>query len=87
MKYRAIKTSPQDNVAIAVTVVPKGATVIILGNGEVLTKQRIPIGHKIALIYIPAGTDIIRYNEVICSAKEGIHAGEWVHLHNTISII
>jgi len=44
MEYKAIKTSPQDNVAIAVTVIPGGVTVIIPGDGEVVTNQEVPLG-------------------------------------------
>lgn len=87
MEYKAIRTSLQDNVAIAATVIPKGVTVTILGNGKVVTNQEVPPGHKIALVPIPRGADIIRYGEVICSAKEDIRAGDWVHVHNTISDI
>ena len=85
--YRAIKTSSQDNVAIAVTVIPKGVTVIIPGNKEVITNHEIRLGHKIALVPIPAGASIIRYGGVICTAKEDIKAGDWIHVHNTISSI
>lgn len=87
MKYRAVKTSPQDNVAIAVTAVPEGAAVGIPGDGEVVTNQEVPLGHKIALGPIPRGADVIRYGEVICSAKEDIKTGDWVHVHNTVSDI
>jgi len=87
MRYKAIKTSPQDNVAIAVTVIPKGSTVTIPGNGNVGTNQEVPLGHKIALAAISQGAGIIRYGEVICSAKEDIKAGDWIHVHNTISDI
>jgi len=87
MEYRAIKASPQDNMAIAVTVIPKGVTVTIPGNGEVVANQEVPLGHKIALVSIPKGADVIRYGEVICSTKEDIKAGDWIHVHNTISDI
>ena len=87
MQYKAIKTSPQDNVAIAVTVIPDGVTVTIPGNGEIVTNQEVPLGHKIALASISKGAGIIRYGEVICSAKEDIKAGDWIHVHNTISDI
>ena len=87
MEYKAIRVSPQDNVAIAVTIIPKGAKVNIPGNGEVVTNQEIPVGHKIALVSIPRGANVIRYGEVICSAKEDIKAGDWVHVHNTVSEI
>ena len=87
MGYKAIKTSPQDNVAIAVSVIPKGSTVTIPDNGNVVTNQEVPLGHKIALEPMPKGANIIRYGEVICSAKENIKAGDWVHVHNTVSDI
>ena len=87
MEYKAIKTSLQDNVAIAVTIIPKNVTVVIPGAGEVVTNQEVSLGHKIALAPIPRGTSVIRYGEVICSAKEDIKAGDWVHVHNTISNI
>ena len=87
MGYKAIKTSPQDNVAIAVTGIPKGSTVTIPDNGNVVTNQEVPLGHKIALEPMPKGANIIRYGEVICSAKENIKAGDWVHVHNTVSDI
>ncbi len=87
MKYKAIKISPRDNVAIATTAIPKDATVAIQGNDVVVTKQDIPLGHKIALVSITNGDAIIRYGEAICSASEDIAAGDWVHGHNTISRI
>ena len=73
--------------AIAVSLIPKGVTVTIPGNGEVMTNQEIPLGNKIALAPISRGADIIRYGEVICSAKEDIKAGDWIHVHNTRSDI
>ena len=87
MQYKAIKTSPQDNVAIAVTIIPRGVTVTIPDSGEIMTNQEIPLGHKIALASISKGAGIIRYGEVICSAKEDIKAGDWIHVHNTASDI
>jgi len=85
MQYRAIKTSPQDNVAIAVSIIPKGATVAIPEEGEVVANQEIPLGHKIALAKIARGANVIRYGEAICQAAEEIKPGDWVHVHNTVS--
>ena len=83
MGYRAIKISPSDNVAIAVTDIPQGATVSVSGAGELVATQEIPLGHKVSLVPITKGAGIIRYGEVICTAGEDISLGEWVHLHNT----
>jgi len=87
VEYKAIKTSPQDNVAIAVAVIPGGVTVTIPGDVGVVTSEEIPFGHKVALDSIPQGTDIIRYGEAICSARGNIKPGDWVHVHNTVSDI
>lgn len=85
MEYKAIKTSPGDNVAIAVQPIPKGKTVTIPDSGEVVANQEIPLGHKIALVPIAKGADIIRYGEAICTAAEDIKPGDWIHVHNTTS--
>ena len=83
MKYKAIKISPLDNVAVAVTFIPKGKTVIISNNEDLVVSQEIPLGHKISLLPIAKGANIIRYGEVICTASKSIKPGEWVHIHNT----
>ncbi len=85
--HRAIKTSPKDNVAIAVSNIPKGAKVVIPDDGELVANEEIPLGHKIALETISEGADIIRYGEPICQASKEIKPGDWVHVHNTVSEI
>ena len=83
MEYKAIKISPSDNVAIAVANIPKGKTVVISDNEELVVNQDIPLGHKIGLVPIAKGASIIRYGEVICTASEHIKPGDWIHVHNT----
>ena len=83
MKYKAIQISPLDNVAMAVTSIPKGQTVSISNREELVVNQEIPLGHKISLMPIAKGANIIRYGEVICTASKTIKPGEWVHIHNT----
>jgi len=83
LEYRAIKISPSDNVAVAVTDIPEGATVSVADSGEIVVNQEVPLGHKIGLVPIARGAGIIRYGEVICTASEDIRPGDWVHLHNT----
>ncbi len=43
MKYKAVKISPSDNVAIAVTSIPKGKTAIIPDSEELVVNQEIPL--------------------------------------------
>lgn len=86
MEYKSIKISPRDNVAVVVQQTPKGKTVTIPGSMELVTVNHdIPFGHKIAIVQIAKGADIIRYGETICTAAEDINPGDWVHVHNTIS--
>ncbi|MFC2014372.1 UxaA family hydrolase [Chloroflexota bacterium] len=83
MKYRTIKISPSDNVAVAVVSIPNGKTVYIQENEELVVNEEIPLGHKIGLVPIPRGASIIRYTEVICIASQDIQRGDWIHTHNT----
>jgi (2R)-sulfolactate sulfo-lyase subunit alpha len=44
--------------------------------------QDIPLGHKIALVDVPAGEGIIKYNESIGRASRPIKKGQHVHTNN-----
>jgi galactarate dehydratase len=71
-----------DNVAIvatagglrAGTVLPPG----IPGAGLTL-RDTIPQGHKLALVDLPAGAVVRRYNVSIGQLREALPAGSWVH--------
>ena len=74
--HAIIQTTPLDNVGI----VPNLEGLLegtVLEKGLV-TRQYIPMGHKVALVDIPAGSAIIRYGEKIGIASTSIQAGEWV---------
>ncbi len=43
---------------------------------------RIPLGHKIALIDIAKGDEVIKYDETIGVATKAIKKGQHVHTHN-----
>jgi galactarate dehydratase len=66
-----------DNVAIvandgglpAGTVLPSGLKLI----------ERVPQGHKVALVDLPQGAAVLRYNVAIGYAKKPIPAGSWVN--------
>ena len=68
---------PADNVAIVANDggLPAGA---MLDNGLVL-KERVPQGHKVALVDIRAGSAVRRYDVTIGNALDDIAAGRWVH--------
>ena len=41
--------------------------------------EKVPQGHKVALIDLAAGAEVKRYNVVIGRASKAIAAGSWVH--------
>ncbi|HEX4027819.1 MAG TPA: galactarate dehydratase [Rhizomicrobium sp.] len=79
---RRIQVAPGDNVAIVVNGLglPAGTA---FPDGLVLN-QFVPQGHKVALADIADGGDIVRYNEVIGTAKGAIARGDWVNEDNVV---
>ncbi len=67
----------RDNVAIVVNDggLPAGA---VFACGLTL-REKVPQAHKVALVDIPAGGAVRRYNVTIGRALKDIAAGSWVH--------
>jgi altronate hydrolase len=77
----AVHLRPQDNIAVAARSLPAG--VCFEFDGATITlKQRIGLGHKIALRSIAKGEAIAKYGQIIGFARNTIEPGEWVHVHN-----
>ena len=74
---RTLRLSPDDNVAIAIDLVPQGT----LAAG-LTVRERILKGHKVALEPIREGEPIRKFGQIIGFAKGPIAPGEWVHEHN-----
>jgi galactarate dehydratase len=72
-----IRMDARDNVAIVANDggLPPGAA---LPGGPTL-RERVPQGHKVALVDIAAGAPVLRYGIAIGHALEDIAAGRWVH--------
>lgn len=66
-----IQIKDNDNVVVAVHDLPAGTKT----ESGVVTRNPIPQAHKIALVDIPAGGEIIRYGVVLGYAKNDIPAG------------
>jgi galactarate dehydratase len=77
---RRIQVAPLDNVAIIVNSLglPAGTA---FPDGLVLN-HFVPQGHKVALADIADGAPIIRYGEVIGTAKGAIARGDWINETN-----
>ena len=72
-----IRMHERDNVAIVANDggLPPGA---VLSSGLTL-RDRVPQGHKVALVDLPADAPVLRYGIPIGYALKDIPAGSWVH--------
>jgi altronate dehydratase small subunit len=84
MDPRLMQLAPEDNVAVAKTTIPAGATVLI-GGRSILFGETIPTGHKVAIVPIAAGGKVTKYGAPIGSATRAIQPGQSVHTHNVKS--
>jgi altronate hydrolase len=75
---KTLRLSSEDNVIVAASRIESGADV----GGGVVTRARIPFGHKIAVVRIAEGEPIRKFGQIIGFAKTTIEPGDWVHEHN-----
>lgn len=89
---RFIQMNKNDMVATALVDLKEGQTAQVYSVDneiviEVLAKEDIPYGNKIALQDIKIKEQVIKYNAVIGEATENINLGELVHVHNVKSLV
>jgi len=74
---RHIRMHAADNVAIVANEggLPAGT---VMADGLTLV-DKVPQGHKVALVDLAQGAPVLRYNTVIGHALKAIPAGSWVH--------
>ena len=68
---------PRDNVAIVAN--DGGLDAGTVFDDGLRLVDRVPQGHKVALVDIPAGAPVRRYDVVIGTALRDLPAGSWVH--------
>src|ERR1700753_63604 len=73
-----IRLHPDDGVLIARSSLPPGMEI---ADG-VMTTERIPAGHKVAIKPIAGGGPIGRYGQIIALATQAISPGQHVHTQN-----
>lgn len=76
-----IQINPVDNVAVAVTRLPAGE-VLRIEERNVIVRQDIPAGHKVALRDFGKGEPVVKYGSPIGHALQDISAGDWVNETN-----
>jgi altronate dehydratase len=74
-----------DNVGIALRDVALGELAHTIGGFSLHALAPIPQGHKIALVDMAEGADIVRFGMAVGIAKAAIARGQLVHIHNVAS--
>jgi altronate hydrolase len=77
-----IRINEIDNVVVALQDLAKGQTIQVNGK-EVVLKEDVKRGHKVAINEIQENEHVIKYGYPIGHATQPISAGEHVHTHNT----
>jgi (2R)-sulfolactate sulfo-lyase subunit alpha len=90
MPHKFLVHAPHDSVGVAIQDIRAGETIegVVLEDNSVLTiaaVQDVPLGHKIALVPVSAGSTVTKYAVPIGIAKAAIRPGEHVHVHNVKS--
>jgi len=75
----AIRLNSADNVVVARTDIAVGTA---LEGYNIVARNLVPAGYKIAIRDIEEGEPVLKYNTTIGFASEGIPAGTMVHNHN-----
>jgi hypothetical protein len=81
----AFQVHAADNVAMLLGDAAQGSLITIVGPAgkrDITAREKIELGHKIAVALILAGEPITKFGVVIGIAARRIEPGEWVHLHN-----
>ena len=78
-----------DVVAVAVQDVSPGERRIVYMDSErevrIEVSEEVPLGHKVALVDLPEGAEVIEYGVRVALTREPIKAGQLVHVHNVRS--
>ena len=76
-----IRLNENDNVAVAIRAIEAGEDI-----GGIVTANRIPRGHKVALKPIARGETVTKYGQTIGLASADILPGQHVHLSNVAMV-
>jgi len=91
MSHGFLVHGDEDHVGIAVRDLTPGEVV----SGRYLTSHqpititvvdKIPLGHKVALVNLNPGDKLVEYHEVVGKVTQPIRSGQHVHIHNLKSV-
>jgi altronate dehydratase len=78
--FNLITLNEKDNVAVAPMSIPTNKKI----SSDLISKDVIPFGHKIALSKIEKDSFVYKYGQIIGIASKDINKGEHVHSHNLV---
>jgi len=82
----ALVLDQKDNVAVALTDLAAGDSCLVAEDGgrkyQVTVLEKIPFGHKFALVDLGKDEAVYKYGEEIGKMKAAINKGGWIHSHN-----
>jgi altronate dehydratase small subunit len=89
---RALQIDPKDNTATVLMAIEAGEKVSLTSKageqvGEIVAREAVPFGHKLAVASIEKGGKVLKYGEVIGLATQAISKGENVHIQNVESAL
>lgn len=77
-----LKINANDNVAVVLADVLAAGDVVEVDGQRVVVQQEVARGHKVALVDMCAGQQIVKYGYPIGHLTQAVNAGEWIHTHN-----
>ncbi|NUQ65379.1 MAG: UxaA family hydrolase [Pirellulales bacterium] len=80
-KVRLLRLAPEDNVCAVTATVEAGESLEFEGR-QIRFADRVPTGHKVAVVPIAKGEPVRKYGVAIGSATQDIQPGQYVHTHN-----
>lgn len=81
-----LRLAEADEVAVALRRLEPGTSLEPLAPG-VVAREPIDLGHKVALVAIPAGALVHKFGVPIGRATQPIPPGAHVHTHNLASLV
>lgn len=76
-----LKINEIDNIVVALTDLSKGEVISADGK-DIVLKEDVKRGHKIAIVNLKTGENIIKYGFPIGHSTLDISEGQWIHTHN-----
>lgn len=77
-----LKINANDNVAVVLADVLTAGDVVEVDGQRVVVQQEVARGHKLALVDMCAGQQVVKYGYPIGHLTQTVKAGEWIHTHN-----